>query len=219
MDGMSESAISTTNSRLKRRLAYGAAGFVGFVIIVAAWFEFVHDRVFPKRFGVVESGEIYRSGQIHPALIDDVLRDYSIGKVVDLQYWENKPGHLAERAAIESLGLEASRFPLNGNGTGDIEHYALAIREIHRSVQAGQPVLVHCAAGAQRTGGVIAAYRTLVQDRPVASAIAEMEQYDWDPEDDRVLLEYLDDNVDTLARRLVELGVLDRVPASLPVFQ
>ncbi len=167
---------------------------------------------------MVEAGQIYRSGQLHPALVRETLAENDIDVVVDLQYWEDKPGHLAERDAVAALGIEQHRFPLDGNGTGDIEHYALAIQEIHAAVEAGQPVLVHCAAGSQRTGGVIAAYRTLVQGKPVDVAVAEMERYDWDPEDDTILLEYLDENIATLAQRLVALGVIDAVPDPLPSF-
>jgi hypothetical protein len=188
------------------------------VLIGAAYKEFLHYQIFPKRFGIVESGEIYRSGQIHPALIEKVLVDNEIVVVVDLQYWEEKPGILAERDAVTSLGIDQFRFPLNGDGTGDIESYALAIQRIHQAVDEGKPVLVHCAAGSQRTGGVVAAYRTLVQGQAVDEAIAEMERYEWDPEDDRILLEYLDANLAKLSTRLVELGVLEEVPRALPSF-
>lgn len=194
------------------------AGLLVLVLVGVAWMELAHDRFFPKRFGIVEAGQIYRSAQLHPALVDDVLIDNGIRTVVDLQYWEDKPFLLAEKRAIQQLGITQHRFPLNGNGTGDIENYALAIREIHDAVARGEPVLVHCAAGAQRTGGVLAAYRTLVQGKPAALAVDEMELYDWDPVKDRVLLEYLDQNLPTLALRLVELGVIPAVPEQLPQF-
>lgn len=204
---------------MKKVILVTTAGFFAFVLIVAAWMEFVHDRIFPKRFGVVEQGEIYRSAQLHPALIEDVLREYRIERVVDLQYWEEKPGIVAEKAAVERLGIPQFRFPLNGNGTGDIEQYVLAIEQIHEATSNGEPILVHCAAGAQRTGGVIAAYRTLVQGKPAREAVIEMTQYDWDPVDDRVLLEFLDEHSDYLASRLIGLGIIDAAPDPMPRFQ
>jgi protein tyrosine/serine phosphatase len=184
----------------------------------ALWKEVFHYQVFPKRFGVVEPGEIYRSGQLHQALVSRVLQENDIKVVIDLQYFEDKPDIIAEASAIEQLGLTQYRFPLNGNGTGEIESYVAAIRQIHESVNAGEPVLVHCSAGAQRTGGVLAAYRTLVQGKSVEFATEEMARYDWDPQDDLAVLQYLDENIEHLAHRLVEEGVLAAPPGQLPRF-
>lgn len=202
----------------KKITAVCLSAFVGLVAAGVVWDKFFQDRLFPKRFGIVEPGSIYRSAQLHPALIGDVLQENDIQVVVDLQYWEEKPFIVAEKAAIESLGLVLRRFPLNGDGTGEIESYVSAINEIHDAVAAGEPILVHCAAGTQRTGGVIAAYRTLVQDMTVDEAVAELEQYDWNPVKDRVLLEYLDENVAMLAERLVATGVIPVVPEEMPDF-
>lgn len=204
---------------LRKTLKILFAALLLAIVLGVLWKELFHYRVFPKRFGVVEPGLIYRSGQIHPDLIADVLQDNNIQVVVDLQYFEEKPGILAEQAAIDDLGLTRFRFPLDGNGTGDIESYVSAITALSESVSRGEAVLVHCAAGTQRTGGVIASYRTLVQGVPAEVAVAEMEKYKWDRVDDRILLEYLDEHIGVLAARLVETGVLSEVPETLPRFE
>jgi protein tyrosine phosphatase len=79
-------------------------------------------------------------------------------------------------------------------------------------------VLVHCAAGAYRTGGVVAAYRMLVQGGSPADAWAEMKRYDWDDSEPQ-LPDYLNSNMAELAAQLVQLGVIDEVPDPLPVLQ
>lgn len=205
-------------SKLQRRVTAGFAVLVVLVIAGGAWHEF-HDRIFPKRWGVVVPDRIYRSGQLHPALVEKTLRDHHIKVVVDLQFEDGTPAQAAESRAIRDLGITQYRFPLNGNGTGDIKHYAAAIARIKASVDAGEPVLVHCAAGTQRTGGVIAAYETLVEGKKASAAIGEMEAYDWDPVKNRVLLAYLDEHMDELATLLVEMGVLKSMPAHLPDFE
>ena len=42
--------------------------------------------------------------------------------------------------------------------------------------------------------------------------------YDWRRDKDQVLLEYLNDNVAHISKRLQALGTLEAAPASLPEF-
>ena len=78
-------------------------------------------------------------------------------------------------------------------------------------------MLVHCSAGSQRTGGVVAMFRVLIQKRSPESAVAELEQYDWQPNKDQVLLDYLNSHIGELARLLVEMDVIEKIPNTLPV--
>ena len=106
------------------------------VLVVLGYLVFDHlikDRILPKRWGEVESGLVYRSGQIHPALVASTLQENRIGKIIDLQYWEEKPGLLAERDAAVALQIEIERFPLNGNGRG-----CAALRAGHSCVASGE---------------------------------------------------------------------------------
>lgn len=191
------------------------------VLLIAAvgggiwlWEEVLEDRLVPKRLGTVEQGRIYRSGQLHPALVERTLRDLGIEVIVDLDP-DDTPAAAAELVAADKLGIEINLFPLIGDGTGDIEQYALAIQRIASAQQAQQPVLVHCAAGTYRTGGVVAMYRVLVEGWTPERAKAEMFEYDLKRKDTRIMV-YLNEHMRTLAQRLVELGVIDAVPEPLP---
>ena len=198
-----------------KALRWRIAAAVVAVVVVAAvvWKEVLEDRLIPKRWGVVEAGSIYRSGQLHPALVRSTLQENGIDVIVNLNSWRpDKPAHVAEQRAAEELGIETRRFSLKGDGTGDVENYVQAVAEIDRSVREGKRVLVHCTAGTQRTGGAVALYRVLLQGRSPADALSEMATYGFDPEDDLALLRYLDDNTAYVGRRLVEIGVLDEVP-------
>ena len=119
-------------------------------------------------------------------------------------------------AAAAKLGIERLIFPLSGNGTGDINNYAKAIAAICEAQEKEKPVLVHCAAGVQRTGGVIATYRLLVEKKDTPFVLAEMMHYGWNPRRNVHLLPYLNSNMAKLAKLLQQMGVIDDVPASLP---
>jgi hypothetical protein len=213
-------ATQATSTRVQK-----IARIVGWTLLVTiligyTWKEHIEDRIIPKRWGVVEQASIYRSGQLHPALIERVLVENEIEVIVDLNGKRmGKTNHEAEDSIALQLGIDKKRYPLNGNGTGDIEQYALAIKAISNAVNSNKPVLVHCSAGSQRTGGVLAMYRVLVQKRAVGPVLEEMERYDWDPIKDQVLLVYLDQNIETLATRLKSMSVIEEAPSTYPSFQ
>jgi protein-tyrosine phosphatase len=195
---------------------------IGLIVLVIGggiwlWEDVLEDRLIAKRFGVVVPGSIYRSGQLSPTMIQKTLARHEIDLVVHLGVHDpQNKAHVAEQAAVEALGIERRLYPLRGDGTGDIDNYAQAIAAIVEARDAGQRVLVHCAAGSYRTGGVIASYRMLLEDMPPDEAWAEMEQYSWNS-DIPILPEYLNSHMEELTEKLVLLGVIDRVPEPLPV--
>src|SRR5262249_3927257 len=142
-----------------RRARWIAAAVVLVAAVIAAnhrQITALRDRFIPKRWGVVEEGKIYRSGQISRHLIRQMLVTNRIQTVVDLTWDDpNETNHVAELAAIADLGIERKLCPLQSDGTGDVHIYGQAVAEVARAARAGTPVLVHCAAGTQRTGGVV----------------------------------------------------------------
>jgi protein tyrosine/serine phosphatase len=184
------------------------------------WEKELKDQIIPKRWGVVEQGGIYRSGQLSARLVKQVLKNHGIAVIVALTaVTPGDKNQLAEEQAASELGIEVIRCPLKGNGTGDIACYAKAIAAIVDAKKAGKPVLVHCAAGSQRTGGIVACYRVLVEKRSPDFAYDELLHYDWHDKPDQILLTYINNNMKELARILVEMGVIDRIPDPLPKFK
>lgn len=214
-------AASGTSSRpaIRRRLRQLFYALGGVLLIaggILLWTEELKERFVAKRWGVVQPGLIYRSGQISDSLIRTMLERHDIRLVIDLT--GRKPGNShqdAELTAAYHLGAEHIRLPMPGDGRGDMEAYADAIELMVESTREGKPVLVHCSAGTQRTGGVIAMYRLLIQNQPPEQICDEMQQYGWDPEGNGKLLVYLNAHADELAERLVKRGVLDRMPEKI----
>lgn len=185
---------------------------------VLFWEEFLEDRLVAKRWGVVEPGKIYRSGQVSSHLIEPMLLENKIEKVIALNGSDlNKPYLKTEVATARKLKIEHQVLHLIGDGTGDVNDYAEAVAEIMRCEKAGKPVLVHCAAGAQRTGGVVAAYRMLVQKKTPEEAYNELLLYDWKPKKDQALIDYLNENLATLSKLLEQKVEWYEPPATIPM--
>ena len=216
--GPSETFAPQASPDTARRVPRSVRNVVILALVVVAgigvWDTFKY-RFIAKRFGVVVPGKVYRSGQISRWMLDETISEHKIGAIVDLQGIDPASEHQQyEIAAAERLGVELHRFPLAGDGTGEIERYADAVETIAVCERAGKPVLVHCAAGSQRTGGAVAAYRLLVRGESPQEARSELERFKWDPESP--LIGYLNEHMAELARMLVERGVIERVPEPLP---
>ncbi len=181
------------------------------------WWSLNKYEYIPKRWGVVVPGKIYRSGQLTPRVLDRQVRKHGITTIIDLQLNDiHDPNQQAEIRYAAEHHLKHVRFPLGGDGTGELTSYAGAVSLLIECERRNEPVLVHCAAGTQRTGGVVACYRLLVENADPREVIAELKAYEWKPQGDAVLLGYLNDRLPQLASVLVERGSLAEIPASIP---
>ena len=197
------------------------AVFAGSVVLVAAvaiaWNNGIGEQIFPKRWVELAPG-FYRSAQLHPRLIKRVLEENEVRVIVDLTYPDlSRAPQRAEQEASAELGISHHRFPLSGDGLGDIQRYADAIEVIADARESERPVLVHCSAGARRVGGVVASYQLLVEGKDPEEVYAELDRYGRIPVAETPLVAFLNRNMGTLADELVSRGILDRAPRPLPV--
>jgi protein tyrosine phosphatase (PTP) superfamily phosphohydrolase (DUF442 family) len=178
---------------------------------VGLWFGVLRYRFVAKRFGHV-TPIVHRSGQISEYMIGPTLEEHGIRTIVDLTEAEFMPeGKVKEREIAAEKGIKLLNFPLVGDGTGDVEQYAKAVAAVIECERKGEPVLVHCAAGTYRTGGVVACFRILYQGWSMEDAMKESEDYNWNPEE-RKLPEYLTANLPTIRGFLVAWGQLPADP-------
>ena len=170
----------------------------------------IRDRFLPRRFVAVIPGQLYRSGWIDARLVEDVLRDHGIGLVVDLTAdaadSPDSPERAAERSAVRRLGIDYRSCPLRGDGTGDVEEYANAVAAIAHAQARGLPVLVHCAAGDKRSGGVVAAFLLLVGGATTDVARGEIGRFSKRGVPSETVLHYLDDHLAEIAERVRDEG-------------
>jgi len=217
-----EPVVTAHRPRVFRRawLVLLVVGALVVISVVVWWYKGGRYQVFPRKWGVVEQGQVYRSGQLSSRLVGPVLEDHGIDVVLFMSSDNlNREDVRAEIEACKRLGIERYNFPLNGNGTGDPAMYADAVAKIVESMSAEKEVLVHCHTGSQRTSGAVAFFRLLVEKRSGSDVHAEMLSFGHDPDDNEKLIPYLNENMGIVAQMLVDRHVIDRVPDVLPVVQ
>jgi len=79
-----------------------------------------------------------------------------------------------DREDLEGLGLRYVQIPFNPAAPND-EVIAAFMKTVCDPVN--QPVFVHCLAGSDRTGTVVAVYRSVVQGWPMEEAVKELERF------------------------------------------
>jgi hypothetical protein len=163
-------------------------------LCLIAWNNGVKQYLFPKKFGVVEPGRLYRSGQISGRLLGPTLSKYHIGLVIDLSM-EDTPDSRAERAIVAERKIPRLSLPLRGDGLGNPENYARALRAIVEANREQTPVLVHCQAGTERTGGVIATYRILIEGKSEEEAFVEARSYGHSDRENPELVPFLKEHL------------------------
>lgn len=126
---------------------------------------------YPENFATVVPGRLYRSGEVAPAQLERLQRETGLRTVLSLLN-PDTPESAAERAAAERLGLRWLNIPLTGDGASSPEQ-----RDRIRAIildSAHEPLLVHCAAGANRTGLAIGMYRIWHDGWSAEQVLAEM---------------------------------------------
>lgn len=189
-------------------------------VAAALWVYILRDRLIVKKWGTVKPGVVYRSGQISRYLILPTLQEHHIKHIICMTSPDsNDVDQQAELAAAEELGIDYKFLPLNGRGIGKVEHFTGAVTQLATNAKLGEPVLIHCHAGAQRTGGVVAAYRLLVEGRSPDFVFSELRKYGWNPKRDQVLIDFVNAHLNEAAVELVAAGCLEKIPQPLPVLR
>lgn len=182
-----------------------------FLVVTAgavAWEQEIKDRVIPKKFGTVVEGEVFRAGRLTPGTLEQVVKRHNIKTVVDLGGYPRESQMLDEiRSKDAELGLTRHDLRQRGDGTGDPNNYVAALRLL--ADPDNHPVLVHCAAGAQRTGVTVALYRHIIEGVPLRQAYQEAWEYGHDPGDNYKFPLYLGQWVDEIREAYENGGTID----------
>ncbi len=162
---------------------------IGYII----WVKLIKYEVLPRNLGVVKESMIYRSGQQTPKVLRELCTDLELKTIIDLGGEHlDQPNTIGEQQVAEELGITRYAYGLYGDGTGDPDKWASVLQVM--ADEDNHPLLVHCAAGAQRTTTAVLLYRHIIEGKPIRDVYAESFDYKHEA-DEWVLLAFLADHV------------------------
>lgn len=165
------------------RLVVGSAA----ILLAALVAAFLWDFVIQKNFDTVVPGKIYRSGQPTAPQLEEWIDRYDLKTILVL-----KPTlRPYEKEIAEKRGLNLHHIIVSTK-QGLPEDQWQRIRGILTDEQ-NFPLLLHCHAGADKTGTVTALYRVEVQGWPLWKALLEMDLHYHIPFQYPALQRYLKD--------------------------
>ena len=168
----------------RRRFLALAAGLPVVGGSLGAWGVEYHTR----NFHTVKSGVLYRSGQQTPTGLKLSLRAYQIKTVVTLRtvrdpdrpYPDEWEAELCAAHSARHIRIVPQPWSLDEKGELPAERVVRAFLDIVCD-PANHPVLVHCFAGIHRTGAMCALFRMECQGWSAERAVAEMQDYGFEP--------------------------------------
>lgn len=183
------------SSRTSKRVAtvvivIAAAAIIGLAV------KYGRYHIIAKRFATVEAGKLYRSGELERGPLERVVEDHEIRTILTLL--QPQPGdrlQQVEREVCEARKIELIRIGMPGDGCARFELLEKAADII--ADDSKRPLLVHCAAGVQRTGAVYAVWRMKHCGWDVERAIREAAEHGATQEESAELWDHLRDYAQT----------------------
>jgi protein-tyrosine phosphatase len=152
--------------------------FLAVVFIVAAtrvsWCQTEKELQGLPNFGRVTEN-LYRGAQPTSDGFN-ALHAMGVGMVVNFR--DDRAEMATEKHQVEFLGIKYIEIPWSANHEPSSPQVVEFLDLVHANPDT--KIFVHCRRGADRTGVMIAAYRSAVEHEPVAQAVSEMHRYHYD---------------------------------------
>jgi protein tyrosine/serine phosphatase len=125
-------------------------------------------------FHTVVAGQLYRSAQPTSAQLERYVRDHGIETVINLRGENTADWYKQEIATSEKLGIKHIDFRMSASQELDPERAAELVAVMK---SAPKPILIHCQAGADRSGLASALYSHWVAQKSEHFAEGQLSFY------------------------------------------
>lgn len=162
---------STTTTSKKSRWKKVLVGFCVFFLLFVCYAYYTSVYRISKNFYEVDPGKFYRSAQLSPDELKEVIAQYGIKTIISLRgaptgfSWMKEEVEIAQKNNINfvDLGFTIHYFPTNNH----MKRFAETLKTAER------PILVHCRTGSDRTGEASAIYAVEFMGKSKEQAIDE----------------------------------------------
>ena len=132
---------------------------------------------------IVAEGKVWRSAQLSPNSLKTMLSNHGIKTVINLRgSHPEEEWYRAERAATDALGVQHISLPLSATIEPDDETLQALVLMMQK---VELPLLIHCEAGADRSGLASALYRLIIEGDKPADASSQLSfrfgHFPWGP--------------------------------------
>lgn len=158
--------ISPTLARYLLRAGRGA--IVALVAFAAVAGGFYAHMLWTTNFHPVIAGELYRSSQPSAATIAEFQKQYGIKTIINLR-GNNSGRHWYDKEVAEAKQLDINHIDFRMSSNKELTQ-AQAARLVEIMRDAPKPILIHCQAGADRTGLASALYLAAIAKTSEATA-------------------------------------------------
>jgi len=128
-----------------------------------------------NNFHILSPGKAYRSAQLNKKALKDCIHEFGIKTILNLREsvtnadWYQEEKMVAADHGVQHLDFNLSEY--DEVSVEDLEKIAALLRD------APKPILIHCAAGADRTGLVSALYRYKLEGLAPEKSFGELSMW------------------------------------------
>jgi protein tyrosine phosphatase (PTP) superfamily phosphohydrolase (DUF442 family) len=161
------------SSKFKNGLVRGIRrSFLLLLVPGLALLAFVLSVIAHHNFHIVSPGLVYRSAQMNARALAAVIPEYGIKSILNLRgMGEREDWYVVETNTAREFGVQHYDYALSAGRElkdDEMDRILATIRS------APKPILIHCKAGADRTGLVGALYLYSVEGQPAQSAQSQL---------------------------------------------